>query len=549
MRANRAYLVNLTNSFPVTLNLTGRPALRSPVWVPDAYNLRGFPVDGKTPPTFTTFFQPSTAHYTSGKLQNIYRLAADGQWSIVAPTDTVQAGVAYWVFTKGGSSYQGPLSVSLDLGDGLDFGGTLTRAVLHLKNVTSGLGTTTLTLSSATDPNGMGYQGFDAANGMRWLDLPVPYGVALGAGGSLDLNLSPLRVNFSTASYQALLEVKDGVGTRYLVPVSASLQAASAGVSPKDLHGAKGLWADTSLNHVGLWVGSASLNAVSEVHSGGLVTNLYALVGTNQFLLTSNYLVSITNWVVATNYSVTTNGGVIYTNYAGLSTNPVVAGAMFLTNRNTIFPVYPRVERSFYDPTTTPATNGFNLRLIVHVDSSGVARLLREVTEMWQEGTYTNASDGSRVLAKAGHSVLVTDRTLLGSFRGAVLRDGQTVGRRISTSAFNFDADPAQNSLTLAGGFALNSSLAATNYRAATSPTNPFRHKYHPDHAAGYAYSRAIQLAFSPDNIAGNQVNDYGYGTMAGTYRETISGLHKTNLFVSGSFTLRRVSTVGLLNQ
>ncbi len=75
VQANRAYLVNLSGASPATLSVTGRPSLRRSDWVPNAYNLCGFPVDPAALPTFLAFFGPSPAHYdrAAGRLQPIYR--------------------------------------------------------------------------------------------------------------------------------------------------------------------------------------------------------------------------------------------------------------------------------------------------------------------------------------------------------------------------------------------------------------------------------------------------------------------------------------------
>src|SRR5262245_18551709 len=71
--ANRAYLLRSTNVTPVVWSVSGRPSLRQVGWVPDAYNLRGLPVDPGNPPTFLNFFRHSKAHFnaTTGQLQKI----------------------------------------------------------------------------------------------------------------------------------------------------------------------------------------------------------------------------------------------------------------------------------------------------------------------------------------------------------------------------------------------------------------------------------------------------------------------------------------------
>src|SRR5262249_7168896 len=134
MPGPRAYLIQMTNAF--TLTVTGRPVWRPRVWAPDAYSLRGFPIDPVAPPTFGDFFRPSPAHFdaATGRLQKIYRLAPTGHWKLAAPPDGIAAGEGYWVFTKGGSDYSAPLQVSPDNGDGLDFGSQLKSRTLTFRN-------------------------------------------------------------------------------------------------------------------------------------------------------------------------------------------------------------------------------------------------------------------------------------------------------------------------------------------------------------------------------------------------------------------------------
>jgi hypothetical protein len=206
--------------------------------------------------------------------------------------------------------------------------------------------------------------------------------------------------------------------------------------------------------------------------------------------------------------------------------------------------------------TPTPTARDFNLRLLLHVATDGTTRLLKEVVQMWQNGTATNNADGYGVVATPGRYVLVTDDTLLPQFTGATLRDGVPVGRRMSTAAFDF----AGNELVLSGIFATNNSVSGSITISPNSPTNPFRHKYHPDHdnlnasysgtadpPEVYTIQRSFQLQFNP--APANAPPGYGYQQIGGTYTETFSGLHRTNIVVSGPFTLQRISTIGVLNQ
>ena len=92
------------------------------------------------------------------------------------------------------------------------------------------------------------------------------------------------------------------------------------------------------------------------------------------------------------------------------------------------------------------------------------------------------------------------------------------------------------------------------------SPTNPFRHKYHPDHdnlddrfanfkAEAYAVTRVLSLQFSSTPPPGFNDPDYGYRVQGGTYRETVTGLNKAPITCQGTFRLTRLSDIGVLNQ
>jgi hypothetical protein len=59
--------------------------------------------------------------------------------------------------------------------------------------------------------------------------------------------------------------------------------------------------------------------------------------------------------------------------------------------------------------------------------------------------------------------------------------------------------------------------------------------------------TRVISLQLRPADT--NSPPDYGYRSLQGVYNEVVTGLHQTNIFVAGSFSLQRVSQTGTLNQ
>jgi hypothetical protein len=97
--------------------------------------------------------------------------------------------------------------------------------------------------------------------------------------------------------------------------------------------------------------------------------------------------------------------------------------------------------------------------------------------------------------------------------------------------------------------------LTGTIYLPANHPTNPFRHRRHPDHSTGFDIRRTIRMDFN--TTPSNTLVSAGYGVdkITGTYREEISGLHKplgpqqnVGLKVEGTFELNRISLVDTLN-
>ena len=100
--------------------------------------------------------------------------------------------------------------------------------------------------------------------------------------------------------------------------------------------------------------------------------------------------------------------------------------------------------------------------------------------------------------------------------------------------------------------------LAATIYLPANHPTNPFRHRRHPDHTVGFDITRKLRLDFDGNSTNALERPGYGVQRISGTYREEIHGLHKPlgpnpdtapiGLKVEGKFVLNRISLVDALN-
>lgn len=508
INGHRAYLLKLTNA--ATLNVTGRPGLRAVAWKPEAFNLRGFPVDAGAPPTFRSFFSPAPAHFdaAANRPHSIYRLNPSGSWQQVAATDLMESGVAYWVFSKGGSQFVAPLEARLELGgDSLDFGRNVPELVLQLVNRRTASAGATLGQTPHPVVNPVAYARFSPTNGTEWLDLPALLTRTVAAGGTDSIRIAPRRQLIASSGFSSIVEIRDNAGSRHLLVLSATGGTAEEVASGGPSFIAKSSPAEAEArSHAGLWVGVASIQKVSENHSGSLVTNRVASDGTP--------------------LEVTRTGG---------SALP------------------------------TPVKAAFPLRLLIHVDTNGTARLLREVTQMWQDGTYATDTNGNLAVATGGRPVLVTDPSKLSQYKGVSTRGDALTGRRFSSVGYDFPGSGptgANNYLPLAGRFATGNTNSTTIRLDPSFATNPFRHKYHPDHdnldnrftdfkPEAYEIVRTISLEFSPTDIdpaGGANVPDYGYNHLAGTYRETITGLHKFAVNAEGIFRLKRISDATALN-
>ena len=508
VQVNRAYLVKLKGTEPASVTVTGRPSLRRIPWLPDSFNFRGLPVDPAVPPTFSGFFQPSAAHYSSALgLTAIYRLSGAGAWQRVLLTDLAVAGEAYWIYCRGGSDYAAPLQVNLDFGDGLDFAETVDELRLGFRNY-GGSGNVTVRDLAAPTANPLSRAVRPVDGKITWPALASPFVEELPSVtvvGEISERIAVRRADMTSDVFETVLEITDDVGSRWLLPVSAarspvppvgSVSAGKAGVA-----GARARLASSppASVHVGLWAGVATIQAVSEAHSGPLTTNV--LLG---------YTIQLETNVVT--HQVTTNR------------------------------TPNGLRRDSVSMTPTPTGSEFRLHLILHVDQTGQTRLLKEVIQMWQEATTTNDVHGVAVVDRAGRPVLLTDDSLIGRFSGLTARDGVRVGRRLSTAAFDFP----DNDLPLAGDFAIGSTVRGTNSMSDTFARNPFKHRYHPDHARGYDLTRVIELEVSPPPA--NPPPGYGDSVLDGLYRETVTGLHRTNIVVGGIFRLTRLTPTAELN-
>jgi len=181
----------------------------------------------------------------------------------------------------------------------------------------------------------------------------------------------------------------------------------------------------------------------------------------------------------------------------------------------------------------------FPLRVLLHVEDGGTARLLSQVFV--------------GQLAAAPNDVGICTREAL------LKQDAKAGARRMVAAHLPLDQVIASGT----GGVALPGELVRTITIPFNDPTNPFVHQYHPDHdnkdargnglGAGvesYDITRTCTFTFTAAPPPGSPVTSgWGSNVIGGTYRETISGIHREAIQVAGTFELRRASEVGTLTQ
>jgi hypothetical protein len=245
---NTPYIVNVNGTNNVTVNITGQPSLLASAFTPNAYTLRGFPVDPANPPTFQKFFQSSPAHFNNGAgpLTEIYFLnLSTGQWQQAAGNDPMARDTAYWIYTTGSSSYMAPLTASCPVGGGLNFGVTTFEQDMSLQNSTSNTMTVTIT-DLGTQPGALVYSTVtnEAVPVASWVPVPKSFTMNVPAGGTTVLKLGIERSQIVNGFYGTVLALNDGNGTLLRVPVTAE--------TPTYLQ-------------AGLWVGNITVSNVAEV--------------------------------------------------------------------------------------------------------------------------------------------------------------------------------------------------------------------------------------------------------------------------------------------
>ncbi len=195
-----------------------------------------------------------------------------------------------------------------------------------------------------------------------------------------------------------------------------------------------------------------------------------------------------------------------------------------------------RVESKVPGSAGTTTRRPFPLRIILHVDDSGTARLLSQ------------AFLGQ--LAAAPHPIGLSTR------ESALKADALGKATRFAVAHLPPDTEATSGS----GSVALGATLVRTVSIPFNAPTNPFVHTYHPDHDNKNArfdpigpgiespeIARSLTFTFASTPLPTSTALGWGSTILGGTYSETVTGLHRTTITATGTFELRRVSELGAI--
>lgn len=222
----QGYLVYATAN--ATLNITGTARLNRIRWRSDSFNLVGFPVDPASPPTFSAWFAGTKVHLPVNRA-SIFALDGSGRWRAVDHPESTQIrpNTAYWVFSRGGSDYQGPLDVAVPLsvsGRGADFGSVIENVTVRFRNPTG----VPIRFTAELTPS----DGLPVTYALRSQDLATKSQVSffpkaafgpLESGGEFNLRLTLDRALMSQTSGAAVITVRDDVGSLIQIPVTGNL--------------------------------------------------------------------------------------------------------------------------------------------------------------------------------------------------------------------------------------------------------------------------------------------------------------------------------------
>ena len=488
LTGSRVYLIEA--SAPGTYTLYGIPNGEATTWR-RGFNLGGFRVrpEPNSQPTFSNYLAPSTA-LSNATIWSINSAQTPVQVTNLGTT-RIGANQGYWVNATGNAEYDGPVRVDALTRRGIDFGKVGLTHQVTVENLSTT--TRTVTLSHETTDT---------------VFLP---GVPDNAG-----DVPMTRLEYGSGGQPGQIFQHAEFGT-----YSANLDSAT------------------------LQNGHPLRVVKLEVNRNGLPPAELDRAGNGADYQAAVKLIDNTGWQLL----VPVSAQVLGSNNFGGGGNSLAGLWMGDVTINNVSWVTAPLSGDNDSTTPRPVKRPFIFRVIVHSAGSGVCKLLTEVTLLWQNGTPGDPNHQPPIPPTPGHYVLATPTcTVCDGLAAGSIVDGEPFARRLSTAAFSFSGDR-----TLTGSLGPGGVLSDTILIAANDRLNPFRHQYHPDHDGNqsgevYDVTRNISLLFDSSMPPNFPSPGWGDKVLTGTYSENVVGINKDTIYATGTFELRKVSSVPTLN-
>jgi len=207
----QAYLIHATNDH--IWQLTGNAHLTKQVWQPDSFNLKGFYVNPEAPPTFASYFQYSQAHASL----TVFSLI-NSHWQQITDIENtpIESGKAYWIYSKGGSDYNGPLKI--DLSSTLNFNIEKLSSNIHCFNRTQN--PLEVQFQLMTDSSFPLLRRLSSNSGKIYYKQFQDAIINILPEKVKKLSLAIKSGSFSESMNRSVLKITDDAGTRLFIPVS-----------------------------------------------------------------------------------------------------------------------------------------------------------------------------------------------------------------------------------------------------------------------------------------------------------------------------------------
>jgi len=523
-----AYLVRCSGAVTDTyfVSITHKTLPPRSTWVRNGANLLGFPtrLAGSVYPTFSAYFATFPAAIATNSRIYTYAggdLGPANPAQIFAPAGApLDRTKAYWFEAPVVGNFYAPLEITPSQPDGLHFGRTGSGLTVRIRNRTAAPVTITV------DP--LPSVGAPAGQPQIVGSVPLTRRIVNTATGAV--TVTPIAAAFTEViGPQATVELGVGLDRAAMTAPSGSLYASFLRFTDS------GNLLDVSLpasavvaSLAGLWIGDIAVSDVGNLTRARAYTcTVTRTVGSVVTSVVSPAVQGSLTALMPQSLPAGTGGTLAY--QWAKSGQPIVGATSALLELTGV----ERLESGAFGSTTSRA---FPLRVLLHVDDAGTARLLSQVFV----GT----------LAPAPHLLGLCTR------ESGLKADAKASATRYVSTQLPLDTEIADGS----GSVALGGQLVRTFTLAFNDRVNPFVHAYHPDHdnkdargeplAAGiesYNVTRSCTFDFAATPPAGAATLGWGASIIGGTYRETVTGLHRQPLTVHGTFELRRVSELGVI--